>query len=121
MSARRARGRPAVDVAGTWDDEGETGYLLTASGLLKVTYLSARDSGPEAFKTRKAYEKLQRFKAKADAAIEAERILTGREPDLDDVLARTFKIDALEGYMAGMVDGSEKRDLLDFLLGGAPS
>jgi hypothetical protein len=121
VSVRRARLRAAGDIAGTWDDNGEVGYLLYPSGVLKIIYLGARDSKPADFKTRAAYDKHQRFKAKADAAIEAERILTGREPDLDEVLARVFKIEALEAYMAGMANGTEKRDLLDVLLGGAPS
>jgi hypothetical protein len=118
---RARNGRPAGDIAGTWNDGGEEGYVLYPSGVLKVIYFGARDSKPGDFKTRAAYDKHQRFKARVDAAIEAERILTGREPELGDALARTFSIPALEAFMAGMAKGTEKRDLLDFLLGGAPS
>jgi hypothetical protein len=114
------RDRPTFDAV-PYDDNGEEGYLFSASGILKVIYLGARDNGPDRYKTREAYAKHLRFKARVDAAIEADRILTGREPDLADVLARTFSIDALEGYMRRMAEGTEKRDLLDFLLGGPPS
>lgn len=106
----------------TYDDDGEEGYLLNAAGILKSIYFLGRDHDPDGFKTPEARAKVLRFKAKADAAIEAERILTGREPRLDDVLARAFRIDDFEAFLARVAEGREPSDgMIDFLLGGAPS
>lgn len=113
---RRADRTPAWRERGGGDDDIE----VNAACVLRLLYESggAIARGEERPATPEGGAMAMRFRAKADAAISAERILTGREPDVQEVLNRVFKLDEFEARLGKARAGD---DLCDFLLGGAPS
>jgi hypothetical protein len=113
---RRADRAPAWRERGGGEDDIE----VNAACVLRLLYESggAIGRGEEKAENPEAGAKAVRFRAKADAAIAAERILTGREPDVQDVLNRVFKLDEFEALLGR---GEAGVDPYDFLLGGSPS
>lgn len=70
-------------------------FWLSAEGMVKVVYLT----DPKDVKEGRPRERIVQFRKRVDALLDLQRALTGKEPDLDQVLAQAVDIPRLKAIM----------------------